>query len=617
MRSCWRPSAPESWRMLGCARGHHRGGSSGQQQQHHHRLGSLLLLLVTTACSSSSSRPGSPAAAPPTQRWGSNQAKRFEPGGWGAFLGLARHPSNPAVWLAGADVGGLFVTRDDARSWHVCNTGLATKWVYAVEFVDENTPLLATTNGVYRGQASAAAGPCIWAFTLSNDGLQLSNTTLNTETSAFKFRHAVRVLHTSSSATPTVSSTRTVWAGIGVAKNRATFDDGARRGDPYHVYMSADLGRRWRGVLTLPQGAGQVLSIRSGSVNAGGNALAPKSGTSTQVRHAVFITTAAAGAYVTEDHGRSWVEIGVSPAMVTKNSGRSWASCGSGDSFCPPRFRKPCRPPGGNSTNASCLPINAQQSETHPNTASVVVAAGKVFVTVFDTAEASEGLLGPCQGGATTRPDPMLRQYRGGPWMSQDGGRSFVQLFRVHPFRGASLRCPGVSCHYSTPNVSDRAAQWPPIHDSHAFAAAVLRWLAGSRPAVAVACVQYPNMEVDPADPSHLFLGGWGSAGPGQGITELVDGHWVYWDWCGGSDGSDRSCFEGERPDSMAQDWNTYTFAMGVDWRSAEQRVITNGQLQPFQKGGTQQHALVRLGLTHTAALMMRRVRHSPATVPQ
>ena len=40
----------------------------------------------------------------------------YAPGGWGAFLALSRDPANRSQWLAGADVGGLFVSLDDARA---------------------------------------------------------------------------------------------------------------------------------------------------------------------------------------------------------------------------------------------------------------------------------------------------------------------------------------------------------------------------------------------------------------------------------------------------------------------------------------------------------------------
>ena len=120
----------------------------------------------------------------------------------------------------------------------------------------------------------------------------------------------------------------------------------------------------------------------------------------------------------------------------------------------------------------------------------------------------------------------------------------------------------------------------------------------------------FPNVAVDPDDSAHLFLGwgsnfscskdsqyiiyfkiannglalsrGWGSSGAGQGLWELAGGEWVYWDWCGGNSSDDSGCFEGERPDSMTQDFNTYTFAFGVDWASTEQRVITDGRILPL-----------------------------------
>eukprot|EP01052_Picozoa_sp_SAG31_P001846 SAG31_NODE_62_length_28678_cov_21.548270_17_plen_371_part_00 len=351
--------------------------------------------------------------------------------------------------LAGADVGGLFVSANDAKTWSVCNVGLATKWVYGIEFLDDNTPLLATTEGVYRGRPSSASGSCLWDFILSNEGLNVSNMTENMASSGFKFRHPVRVLHV-------VSPTK-VWAGIGIAKNRATCNDGAARlGDPFHVYVSDDGGQRWRGVLTLPQGAGQVLSISSSAAKS----------LRTPGSESIFVSAGSAGAYMTDDGGSSWVELGVSPVMVTHDAGRTWKPCAL--HTCPARFRsRPCNP-HATANGTSCLPVNAKQNETHPNVATVAVTSGKVFLTLFDTSEADVGLLGQCEGGAS-RPDPNLKQYRGGPWMSTNGGVSFVHLFRQYPFRGATLRCPGTACEYSTPN--------------------------------------FPNVAVDPADDSHIFLG--------------------------------------------------------------------------------------------------------------
>ena len=202
--------------------------------------------------------------------------------------------------------------------------------------------------------------------------------------------------------------------------------------------------------------------------------------------------------------------------MVTHDAGATWAACTG--ATCPSRFSAPCRPHDSAAARSRCLPVNYRQNETHPNIATVTIAGSKVFVTIFDTSEADATLLGPCKGEVGH--DPELKQYCGGPWVSSDGGVSFEYLFQRYPFAGAALRCPGTSVQYSTPN--------------------------------------FPNIEVDPADPEHLFLGGWGSAGPGQGLHELSHGTWMNWDWCGSTDGSDKSCFEGQRPDSMTNDFNVY-----------------------------------------------------------
>ena len=268
-------------------------------------------------------------------------------------MGLARHPTNPAIWIAGADVGGVYVTRDNAKTWNVCNSGIATKWIFGVEFLDDNTPLLATTNGVYRGHPSATAGPCVWNFTLSVAGLQVANATETLKTSKFAFRHPVRVLHIAASN----NSKQLVWAGIGIAKNRATpasqctnghcTSAQGRLGDPFHLYVSNDGGQHWRGVLRLPGGVGQILSISSG-VLGGHN------------KSSVVVSTGTTGSYLSDDDGQSWVELGMAEPLVTRDAGETWTACTP--STCPERFNAPC-----NTSLGRCLPLNSAQNETHPN----------------------------------------------------------------------------------------------------------------------------------------------------------------------------------------------------------------------------------------------------------
>jgi hypothetical protein len=186
--------------------------------------------------------------------------------------------------------------------------------------------------------------------------------------------------------------------------------------------------------------------------------------------------------------------------------------------------------------------------------------------------------------------DPNLTQYRGGPYVSDDGGVSFSWLFGMpsSTYNAAALRCPGVAVDYSTTN--------------------------------------FPWIAVDPTNTDHLYLGGWGG---GQGLHELVNSSWINWDACpiagaaatkmgrpsratassnGGTEplpgarlsgaqsvgtghglnggvGQEgfvpKECFEGRRPDSYQQDDNTYTFDFNVDWGRSELRVITNGSVTP------------------------------------
>jgi hypothetical protein len=87
-------------------------------------------------------------------------------------------------------------------------------------------------------------------------------------------------------------------------------------------------------------------------------------------------------------------------------------------------------------------------------------------------------------GSGQTQEDKMMEKAvsAGGPWVSDDGGVGFASIFRETGFRGAELRCPGVSVEYSTSN--------------------------------------FPNVIVDPDDTEHLWLAGWGPSG--QGLHELL-----------------------------------------------------------------------------------------------
>ena len=133
---------------------------------------------------------------------------RLEPGGWGAFLALARSPTNPMLWLAGADVGGLFVSRNDGRDWASCGRTLPTLWIMAIMFTEDGLPVVGTSAGVWCAVPTESSHSCgDWDLAPCNDGLRSSNASLALATSGFEFSHPVRALALDDTS---------IWAGVGI-----------------------------------------------------------------------------------------------------------------------------------------------------------------------------------------------------------------------------------------------------------------------------------------------------------------------------------------------------------------------------------------------------------------
>ena len=121
----------------------------------------------------------------------------YAPGGWGAFLALSRDPANRSQWLAGADVGGLYVSVDDGVSWQSCNAGISTLWVMAIAF-SRRGPILGTSAGVYCAASDATAAACgPWRFADCSGGLHASNSTEAVERllPAWRWRRALLQPH--------------------------------------------------------------------------------------------------------------------------------------------------------------------------------------------------------------------------------------------------------------------------------------------------------------------------------------------------------------------------------------------------------------------------------------
>ena len=454
------------------------------------------------------------------------EIERLEPGGWGACLSMSRHPISTNLWVGSFDVGGLAFSQDDGRTWSVgCNPSIATLQIFTSLFAGAayDTLVLGTSRGIYVGKFDPHSASCPWKLRESNTGLQCVNKTQSMKTSHHEFTHPIRAL--------SLAKNGTLWAGVGMFNTMGP--EHLQQGDPMHVYRSDNLGSSWIGQLILPGGGG-VETIAAGHDG-----------------KSAFVACAT-GIFATHDGGAHWMEAGVSPVTFTADAGHSWHECKDHAAPpCPFSSAKVC-------TGVACLPIagsGPDWNETHPNARSVVVApGGLVFATIFDVKSHPASHNKSC---TFTQDDPTLQYFRGGPYVSADGGFSWRWLFRgadgVANYTAARLRCPGVPVSYSTTN--------------------------------------FPAIAVDPAQPTdHMLLGGWGAAA--QGLTALRDGQWRYWNDCGAPTAASNSgnlpintsnldragCYEGLRPNTFQSDANMYVFAMdAVSWNTTERRVITNG----------------------------------------
>lgn len=191
-----------------------------------------------------------------------------------------------------------------------------------------------------------------------------------------------------------------IWAGVGISKGPAKLGDGrARRGDPVHVYSSTDGGVTFAPALALPDGFGEVAAIAA-------------------AENVTFVASATAGLFVTRDGGRTWTERGVSSPRTTADGGETWTADAPG-----------C-------ANDTCLPTFGGRP---PEVRDVVVAGDLLYAAIWDGREHPDDAA--CAKGGPLANDPELKHYRGGPYVSTDGGMTFSWLLTPEIFPNASMRC--------------------------------------------------------------------------------------------------------------------------------------------------------------------------------
>ena len=106
-------------------------------------------------------------------------------------------------------------------------------------------------------------------------------------------------------------------------------------------------------------------------------------------------------------------------------------------------------------STAACLPITEQVNASHPNLRAVAARGKQVLVTAFEAGYAPN-----CSAGVLR--DRELQVYRGGPYISNDGGITFRWLLRdvAYTYSNATIRCEGVDARYTTSQWPHMAVNW-------------------------------------------------------------------------------------------------------------------------------------------------------------
>jgi photosystem II stability/assembly factor-like uncharacterized protein len=284
--------------------------------------------------------------------------------------------------LAGADVGGLYLSTNRGATFHNVSHSLDTLQIQDIVFSRDTagTAYLATAGGVYSSTDYKT-------WTALNTGFSSAT--------GSDFDHPIQTVVVDP------SKTNILWAGVGEGTTPLHDSD---RTDPYQVYRSTDSGSTWSPVLTI---AGAVVfKILVHPV----------------LSNRVWVGSSK-GLYFTTDGGTTWTELGIEDPQRSSDGGSTWSSCATAG--CPAAFTAPC------TSGTDCLPVITSAGETHPNIRDLKLVAGSLYVTIWDSGHASEAGAG-CDAAVDQDyfNDSALDYYRGGPYRSSDGGLSFDWLLK-------------------------------------------------------------------------------------------------------------------------------------------------------------------------------------------
>lgn len=538
------------------------------------------LLLVLSACAAGRApelHPGAERAAPPPLStvvladW-----TYIGAGSMGRFVDYVEHPSHDGVVVAGADVGGVYLTIDDGASWtNICHD-LPTTGVWAVDLVVQDDG----TNETTRVILGTDSGIFFSDLVDSTAGLDSGDFSTWTEVGGIERgeerpdEDAMRALVAYQGNRKTLpigavqvdpNDPKLVWAGITATGQMNLAQDpkdpySLQHFDKWKLYRSTDGGLNFEPALRFSapietfvvpgyDSDGSVFDILVDPTDSGRVWVSSDRGLY-RADNADTSTDADADGWP----DIVWTEIGATTRRTSDNLGQSWREEAAG-----------CEDwASGTTASAWCLPVVDSATvelvldpatgwpglgfETHPNLRSLstseVAGLQRHYVTLWDRGHADDQHA-DCSTATDGDDfvDSALAHTRGGVYVSDDGGETWRWLLTD---TGAPGTDPGATPLVTTLTYRcDETASERNSDNQVSY---------------------FPEVEAVPtsADGDRLMLG---VLGFGSGLWTYQSGASPAWVYRTDNDDSDfKERFEGEQPLNISGGNRIEVSRLSVDW---------------------------------------------------
>ena len=257
----------------------------------------------------------------------------FGAGGVGAFDAIAIHPNDPEILFAGADVGGIFFSKDGGQSWKNISHSLTNFEILDIKIrydsvQNETIIMLGTVGGIFK---STVTGNNYTSISFTKINMPVENTDYNNDgtldTNGFNLPIQSLDFH------------ETTWfAGVGRAGQSIVVREEEFQYYPEHVLKSTDDGESWSPVLTLKNLEGIQPGPEADYERAQVTDISLMYIPNESQIHIYAATTR--GLFHSNNSGQDWYELGLSTIRQTTDNGLTWVvSCEAGSSSsCPPGY---------------------------------------------------------------------------------------------------------------------------------------------------------------------------------------------------------------------------------------------------------------------------------------